>query len=200
MQLLKLLLVALVGGGNAWRSVVHARRVAASTSALSQTTGADDDPPSFPIQSVRSAARMGDADTLRQLVQGWSNHPGLNNRVGDIMGLTPLHWSVAAGQAKGRRACVEALLQAGCDVDAVNNSGNTALMYACATGKIECVEALLAGGAQVGRTGLYGQVGVLPIISVLNDPLSSLLSSRTCPSCPPPHNEKYIRFSSFLYV
>ena len=141
---------------------MHTRRVTSAPALASNLNndGGSGEAPPFPIQSVRSAARMGDANTLKQLVSEWHEHPGLNDRIGDIMGLTPLHWSVAAGQAKGRRACVEALLAAGADVEAVNNSGNSALVYACATGKLECVEALLAGGASVSRTGLYGQVRV----------------------------------------
>ena len=71
------------------------------------------EPPEGTLQSIRSAARMGDADALQSLTADWKKHPILNERRGDILGLAPLHWAVAAGQAKGRNACVKLLIDAG---------------------------------------------------------------------------------------
>lgn len=108
------------------------------------------DPPSGYIQAIRSAARMGNVEKLEELTKACSRgHPVLNDKVGDMMGLTPLHWAVASGQAKGRIACVELLVNAGVDIEAINNSGYTPLHYACATGKNECARLLLDRGANI---------------------------------------------------
>ena len=71
------------------------------------------EPPQGTLESIRSAARMGDAEKLQALIGDWKKHPILNERRGDILGLAPLHWAVAAGQAKGRNACVQLLIDAG---------------------------------------------------------------------------------------
>lgn len=110
-----------------------------------------------PLSEIRSAARMGNVEALRKLTVDWKGHPVLNERKGDIMGLSPLHWAVAAGSARGREECLQVLIDMGADVDVVNNSGSSALMYACATGKIECVEILLEAKANIEKKGLYGQ-------------------------------------------
>lgn len=112
------------------------------------------DPPKGFIESVRSAARMGDCEKLTSLTNECGyGHPVLNEKKGDIMGLTPLHWSVAAGQSKGRLACLEALIKAGADIEGTNNGGFTPLHYACATGKTDCAALLLQNGANVDVQG-----------------------------------------------
>lgn len=54
-------------------------------------------PPLGTLDSMRSAARMGDSNRLLELVTPWRNHPILNDKAGDFMGLSILHWAVAAG-------------------------------------------------------------------------------------------------------
>ena len=49
------------------------------------------------LNSIRSAARMGDVDKLQEIVKKWQKNDILNDRTGDMMGLCPLHWAVAAG-------------------------------------------------------------------------------------------------------
>jgi len=51
----------------------------------------------------------------------------------------------------GEPAMVAALLQAGAEVDATSEVGNTALMHAAARGYLEVVRLLLAGGADPGH-------------------------------------------------
>ena len=101
------------------------------------------------ISAMRSAARMGDAEKLRALTSNWSHHPILNDKVGDMMGLTLLHWAVAAGQSTKRIECLRILLDAGSNIEALNNAGNTPLHYAAATGKDECTSYLIERGANV---------------------------------------------------
>lgn len=108
------------------------------------------------LSSIRSAARMGDYEKLESLLGMWQNHSILNDRTGDIMGLTPLHWAVAAG-VRTRKQCVLLLLQSGAFVDSVNSGGNTPLMYACATGKTECTQILIDYGANVNARSQTGQ-------------------------------------------
>ena len=71
------------------------------------------EPPEGTLESIRSAARMGNVDALQELIADWNKHPILNERRGDILGLAPIHWAVAAGQAKGRNACVQLLIDSG---------------------------------------------------------------------------------------
>jgi len=65
----------------------------------------------------------------------------------DHTGITALH---AAVQKEGHLDCLVALLEGGCEVDALTSKGNTPLMYGCAGGHVECVRVLVAHGAAVG--------------------------------------------------
>lgn len=105
------------------------------------------------IQDIRSAARMGNAEKLEALTKQYpKGDPILNNKEGDFMGLTPLHWAIASGQAKGRITCVEILINAGVDLDLTNNSGYSPLHYACSTKKSECAKLLIERGANIETT------------------------------------------------
>jgi len=108
------------------------------------------------LNSIRSAARMGDVDKLQEIVKKWQKNDILNDRTGDMMGLCPLHWAVAAG-IRSRKQCVEVLLNAGAEVDSVNLAGNTPLHYACATQKTECAAILIDFKANVNAKGTNGQ-------------------------------------------
>ena len=87
------------------------------------------DPPPGTIDSIRSAARMGDFEKLKLLSIEWNGHPVLNDRNGDMMGLAPLHWAVAAGQSKGRLQCISVLLDAGANIETTNNGGKYHLLF-----------------------------------------------------------------------
>ena len=67
----------------------------------------------------------------------------LSSNEGDFMGLTPLHWAVAAGNTNNRLECVQFLIDNGANVEMVNRGGNNALHYAAATKKVECMKLLL---------------------------------------------------------
>ena len=54
----------------------------------------------------------------------------------------------------GAVRAVQALVDAGADVDAVDDWGNSALHYACGAGHRACIEALLLAGARHGRESL----------------------------------------------
>ena len=51
--------------------------------------------------------------------------------------------------ANGSTAAVEALVQAGANVNAVTSSGNTALHFAAQKNRVECIVALIAAGADI---------------------------------------------------
>jgi uncharacterized protein len=55
----------------------------------------------------------------------------------------------------GNAGVVKALLAAGADIDAANNEGHTALIWACFYGRLEAARALVAAGANVNAVGQY---------------------------------------------
>lgn len=128
------------------------------------------------LNSFRSAARMGDAPKLMKLLEEYKDQPEiLTDPTGDMMGLTALHWAVACGQVT-RVEAVRVLLEAGADVEAENKAGNSALKYACATGKIECAELLLQYGAKITAGSNKNKQTVLHAAIIKGDAdLSSLL-------------------------
>ena len=63
--------------------------------------------------------------------------------------ISKLNNALLKAAVKGDALETEALLQAGADVDAISNSGQTALMYAVMRNHIEVVDLLLDAGADV---------------------------------------------------
>ena len=70
--------------------------------------------------------------------------------VPDSLGLSPIHWA-----SKRALPCVtRALIKKGCDINAVNCEGYTALNYAIRANNQESIELLLKNGAVVYKNGL----------------------------------------------
>jgi ankyrin repeat protein len=97
-------------------------------------------PPETP---VADAARRGDLDAVRRLVETGAD---VNTPHGD--GMTALHWAAENGDVE----IVEVLIYAGAHLEAVTrNGGYTPLHLASAVGRLETMEALLQAGADVSR-------------------------------------------------
>ena len=96
------------------------------------------------MTALHWAARLGDAPTVRMLVQAGANIAA-KTRLG---GFTPLLLAAQTGQA----AAVEALVAAGADARSATANGTTALMLAAASGSASAVRTLLAAGAPVDAT------------------------------------------------
>ncbi|CAN8003372.1 unnamed protein product, partial [Ixodes hexagonus] len=64
-------------------------------------------------------------------------------------GGTPLHWAKTT-------QCLETMIDLGCDLDAKNFQGNTALHIMVARGRLSCVISLLSHGANVNAVGSDG--------------------------------------------
>lgn len=64
-------------------------------------------------------------------------------------GGTPLHWAKTT-------QCLETMIDLGCDLDAKNFQGNTALHIMVARGRLSCVISLLSHGANVNAIGSDG--------------------------------------------
>jgi ankyrin repeat protein len=71
---------------------------------------------------------------------------------------------------------VRMFVDAGADIDAQNDLGNTALHYAAQTGAARIVEFLVARGA---RPDVYNYAGQTPVDLTKSQPLKKLLESRT---------------------
>jgi ankyrin repeat protein len=75
---------------------------------------------------------------------------GLPVNAGDDAGWTPLHWSIDMAQAWGEpEKVVSLLLAAGASANAVDRSGYSVLMMACARNNENILEQLLEAGADV---------------------------------------------------
>ena len=115
------------------------------------------------LNKIRSAARMGELQQLQTLItEDVKGDPLLSSNEGDFMGLTPLHWAVAAGSTKNRLECVQFLIDSGANVEESNRLGNNALHYAAATRKVECMKLLLGAKSDIidnkgesGQTALH---------------------------------------------
>ena len=107
------------------------------------------EPSKLVTDAVRSACIMGDSEKPFVVVSQLNNSVALNDRKGYFSGLTPLHLVVAAGQAKGRKVCIQILIEAGTDIECVNNDGSIPMMNAAATGKLQCMDKLVKSGADV---------------------------------------------------
>lgn len=73
-----------------------------------------------------------------------SKNPSLKDER-DEDGLTALHWAAD----RNATSALEAALQSGCDINAVDNSGQTALHYAVSCGHINSTQILINAGAKL---------------------------------------------------
>ncbi len=73
---------------------------------------------------------------------------GISPNSRDDQGYTPLHWlSDMAVNYPNRIELLDALLKAGCDINAQSSDGTTALMLSCANGPEDFARALIQRGA-----------------------------------------------------
>lgn len=89
-------------------------------------------------QALIPAAQQGRDDVLRYLLA-----KGVELKVLDAYGNNAL-WAACFGESL---LCIDALLEAGIDIDYQNPSGATALIYAASSGKQSVVAHLLQAGA-----------------------------------------------------
>lgn len=99
-----------------------------------------------------SAARKGDAETVRSLIRA-----GAVVNAKDDSGATAL--TVAASQ--GHTEIVRTLLQAGADANAKNDSGVTALMAPARDGYTEIVRSLIEAGADLNAKNDFGRTALM---------------------------------------
>lgn len=78
---------------------------------------------------------------------GWLLDYGANINLGNIDGMTPLHYA----SRKNNSAVVRLLLVRGAKVDSLNSCGKTPLVIAVEEGCVEVVETLLQNGADIDR-------------------------------------------------
>lgn len=154
---------------------------------------------------LHEAARIGDADTLRELLKDERRRENVNARVRPFYA-TPLREAVVGGS----RDCVEALLSSGAEVDAVDVKGQTPLLVAASLGQPVIMEVLLAAGADPEgsrynnstplllciREGPVAAVETLLRHNVDPEPVSMLTSC--VPGWPLQHSVVYRRFECFL--
>lgn len=105
------------------------------------------DPP-----AVVDAARNGDEDALRALIEGGAD---VNAREAD--GTTALHWA----SHRDLLGAVDLLIRAGADVNAANDLGATALWAASENGSAPVVERLLAAGADPDKALRRGETPLM---------------------------------------
>lgn len=99
---------------------------------------------------------------IDELLEWYRNHPeflGIQlvdpNQRG-AMGDGPLHIAARAKPA----ADVQALIDAGADVNLPGDMGNTPLHYAAMSGRIDVVELLINAGAMIAATNELGQTAL----------------------------------------
>jgi ankyrin repeat protein len=83
---------------------------------------------------------------------------GSDPNVADADLVTPLHHCTILGLNFGYAA---KLLESGADANACDKGGNTALMYACASGLVEVVEVLLAMGADSSICNMHSTTALI---------------------------------------
>jgi ankyrin repeat protein len=103
-----------------------------------------------PEETLIEAAKTGDAETVRSLLQ----------RKVDVTYVRPRGSAALLEAASfGHTQIVQALLAAGAPVDQVNTAGLTALMAASMSGRLDIVRILIAAGADVNSRGAMGPEG-----------------------------------------
>jgi hypothetical protein len=120
------------------------------------------------------AASVGDAETLRQLLQAGGNASALT-----ASGEAIIHLSIRARSA----GCVRLLVSPGCDVEAFDTFGNSALIAAAQLGDFAIMELLLEAGADVCRSNDAG-LAAMQMASTRNEPellVALLCALANCP-------------------
>jgi len=111
---------------------------------------------------LMEAAHYGHANVIRALIEvskatqssdGSDMTQAMIEACDDEVGRTALAWAAD----KGSLACVEALIDAGANVNAADKAGKTALHCAASTGQHNVVDALVSAGAAVDATSKSGR-------------------------------------------
>ena len=97
---------------------------------------------------IFTAALYGYYECLRFLLMN-SKYTFLSLYRHNISGKTHWYTPLMIAAIKENLSCVDILVDVGCNIDAVNNEGVTALMFACIHGKDSSVKLLLEQGADV---------------------------------------------------
>ena len=101
---------------------------------------------------LRACAECRAEDALQLLAEG-----GLELDCTDDVGRTPLMW---AAMREPMRGVVEALVNAGARLDAVDNTGDSALILACSLRHKATALLLVARGASLGIVGEHGRTAL----------------------------------------
>eukprot|EP01048_Picozoa_sp_COSAG05_P021010 COSAG05_NODE_3738_length_1870_cov_1.447205_2_plen_408_part_00 len=100
-------------------------------------------------QALVEAAKAGEVGRVTSLLndhRGGSHPLPIDAREGEhVDGLTALHYATASGSLE----LAQLLVEAGCDVNLADGSGDTALLSACNLGHVEVASILLANGAAI---------------------------------------------------
>ena len=132
------------------------------------------------LTSVGESTRLGTVKRIRSMLLEWSlangsynslfrsikAGAGVNRR--DMHGRTP----VMVTAAMGFDSCLRLLIMAGADINAVNNTGETALLQA---GTEQCVESLLQAGADVNIVDTRGNTALINATLIDNSKRMGLL-------------------------
>lgn len=113
--------------------------------------------------SLLDAARENCSERVRQLLK---KTPELRNEK-DGDGLTALHWATDRNATEA----LNAALDGGCPVDAVDSSGQTALHYAVNCGHVESIKILIMAGASL----IKDEEGNTPVDLAENDEIRKML-------------------------
>ena len=101
--------------------------------------------------ALSNAARVGNWETVRNLIAGGSRDEGVNGS--DKDGTRPLHWAVRADELE----IADLLLKAGADATAQNRLGLTALYLAATNGNGAMIRKLLDHGANANHVEKTGE-------------------------------------------
>ncbi|MEQ8433893.1 MAG: ankyrin repeat domain-containing protein [Oceanicaulis sp.] len=132
--------------------------------ALGNFAAAQETPPLFAAISER------DADAFDAALAAGEN---VNARLGGEQGPTPLMWAASAGRVD----FVEALLEAGADIDARDQTGDSPINYAAFRARPAAVAALLSAGADTTIRG-HGNAAEIAARRGNQDVLALVLDAR----------------------
>ena len=117
--------------------------------------------PEPPAMDIHTATLMGDLTVIQQHIKAGSDLDVREPAVGS----TPL----ISASVFGKIEVAKALIEAGADVNLINNEGSTALHSAAFLCRLEIVEMLLANGADVSVRNNYGSTAEESIAAPFND-------------------------------
>ena len=99
------------------------------------------------MSPIHSAAYNADLASLRLLLNDGGDVCAVDEK-----GFTPLHWSCLRACVGEQLPVINALIEAGANLDAKTSGGDSCLAWAVRSGSLDVVRALLAAGADVNLT------------------------------------------------